>query len=117
MSSSSISDTPVLEKTTEAIKPARPPRVKVVLINDDYTPFEFVIDVIQTVFSKTEVQAIALAVQIHEEGKGVCGVYVQDIAELKQMKVRAMAKKDQHPLQCVLEPEAPSSSPSGGPRP
>jgi ATP-dependent Clp protease adaptor protein ClpS len=115
MSSQTYLDSDVLDKhqEKEATKPKRPPKVKVVLINDDFTPFDFVIRVIQDVFGKTEEEASFLAVMIDQQGRGVCGSYVKDIAEVKQMKVQKMAQEEGHPLMCTLEPEEPAPGPSG----
>lgn len=113
MPSQSSSDTAVVEKQKAATKPQRPPRFKVVLLNDDFTPFEFVIEVMQDIFQKTQDQAEALAALIHQDGKGACGVFIKDIAELKRDKVMRAAHAEQHPLQCVLEPEAPEPGGKG----
>lgn len=101
----------VLDKVEQ--KKEDPPMYKVVLLNDDFTSFEFVIHVMQSVFGKNVEEAIQITVQIHEEGKGVCGVYTKDIAESKQRKVILMAEKEEYPLQCVVEPEKPAPK---GPR-
>lgn len=106
------SDTAVLEKQKAAIKPEKPPKFKVLLLNDDFTPFEFVIEVLQDIFGKSLEESEALAVQIHQEGRGACGVFIKDIAELKQTKVMQAARQEGHPLQCILAPESPA--PSGG---
>lgn len=108
MSSQTHSDSAVLEKQKEAIKPEEPQRYKVVIHNDDYTPFEFVINVLMTVFQKSEEQAVQLAVEVHQQSKGICGVYVKDIAEIKQSKVASLAKAEHHPLLCTIEPENPA---------
>lgn len=117
MNTRTKSDSIVMEKQKAATRPARPPKFKVLLLNDDYTPFEFVIDVLQDIFSKTTEQAEALAVQIHQEGKGACGVYIKDIAELKQTRVIQFARQEGHPLQCVLAPDTPEPSSKKGMRP
>lgn len=115
MSSQTHSDSAVLEKQKEATKPQEPQRYKVVIHNDDYTPFDFVIKVLMTLFGKSEDQAVQLAVEVHKQGKGICGVYVKDIAELKQDKVASLAKEESHPLLCTVEPENPA--PRSGMRP
>jgi ATP-dependent Clp protease adaptor protein ClpS len=117
MATKTNSDTSVMEKQKAATKPQQPPQFKVVLLNDDFTPFDFVITVLTEVFRKSVDEAEALAVQIHLDGKGLCGVYVKDIAEQKQSKVMMAARQDGHPLQCVLEPETPAPSNSRGMKP
>jgi ATP-dependent Clp protease adaptor protein ClpS len=87
-----------------AVKPKLPDMFKVLLLNDDYTPMEFVVDVIQRFFNKTREQATQIMLKVHTEGMGVCGVYPQDIAETKMNQVLVAAKEAQHPLQCVIEP-------------
>lgn len=85
-------------------KPKLPEMYKVVLINDDYTPMEFVVEVIQRFFHKTMEQATDIMLQVHTKGKGVCGVYPQDIAATKMNQVLKSAQESQHPLQCQIEP-------------
>ena len=84
-------------------KPKPPPMYKVILLNDDYTPMEFVVDVIQRFFSKSREQAMQIMLKVHTEGAGVCGVYPQDIAETKLNQVVGYAREHQHPLQCTME--------------
>ena len=87
-----------------AVKPKLPEMFKVLLLNDDYTPMEFVVETIQRFFNKTREQATQIMLQVHIEGAGVCGVYPQDIAETKKNQVLIYAKDAGHPLQCVVEP-------------
>ena len=75
------------------------------LYNDDYTPMEFVVRLLETVFAKSPSEATALMLQIHRSGAGVGGVYVLEIAETKVTQVMDFAKKHQHPLQCTMEKE------------
>ena len=86
-----------------AVKPKLPEMFKVMLLNDDYTPMEFVIEVIERFFNKDREQATQIMLKVHTEGLGVCGVYPQDIAETKVNQVLTLAKEHQHPLQCVME--------------
>ena len=86
-----------------AVKPKLPDMFKVMLLNDDYTPMEFVIEVIERFFNKDREQATQIMLKVHTEGVGVCGVYPQDIAETKMNQVLNLAKEYQHPLQCVME--------------
>jgi ATP-dependent Clp protease adaptor protein ClpS len=87
----------------DVVKPKLPAMFKVLLLNDDYTPMEFVVEVIERFFNKTREQATQIMLQVHTEGVGVCGVYPQDIAETKMNQVLTVAKESQHPLQCVIE--------------
>ena len=88
----------------EVAKPKLPPMFKVMLLNDDYTPMEFVVETIERFFNKSREQATQIMLKVHTEGAGVCGVYPQDIAETKMNQVLIAAKEAQHPLQCVVEP-------------
>jgi ATP-dependent Clp protease adaptor protein ClpS len=94
-------DGTVLEARKAKVKP--PPLFKVLLLNDDYTPMEFVVVVLQTFFSMTREQATQVMLKVHREGMGVCGVYPRDIATTKVEQVVNYARKHQHPLQCVME--------------
>ncbi len=85
-------------------KPKLPPMYKVLLLNDDYTPMEFVVECLERFFNKTREQATQIMLKVHTEGAGVCGVYPQDIAETKMNQVLGLAQEHQHPLQCVIEP-------------
>ncbi|WP_025871337.1 ATP-dependent Clp protease adapter ClpS [Methylobacillus glycogenes] len=91
-----------VEKTGNAgTKP--PSMYKVILLNDDYTPMEFVVDVMQRFFQKNREQATQIMLQVHTEGAGVCGVYPHGIAETKVNQVISYAHEHQHPLQCTME--------------
>ncbi|MDO9151505.1 MAG: ATP-dependent Clp protease adapter ClpS [Methylotenera sp.] len=87
----------------EVAKPKLPPMFKVLLLNDDYTPMEFVVEVIEHFFNKSREQATQIMLKVHTEGAGVCGVYPQDIAETKMNQVVSHARTSQHPLQCIIE--------------
>ena len=80
-----------------------PPMYQVVLLNDDFTPMEFVANVIRQVFNKTQDAATRIMLQIHTEGIGICGTYSFEIAETKMNQVLNLAKESQHPLQCIIE--------------
>ncbi|MCE1238425.1 MAG: ATP-dependent Clp protease adapter ClpS [Azonexaceae bacterium] len=84
-------------------KPAPPRMYKVVLLNDDYTPMDFVITVLQRFFSLDTEQATRIMLKVHNEGRGVCGVYPRDIAATKVEQVIAFARQNQHPLACIME--------------
>ena len=92
----------VLERRTQKTKP--PQMYQVVMLNDDYTPMEFVVVVIQEFFSKDREQATQIMLKIHLDGKGICGVYSKDVAATKVDQVSEAARQAGHPLQCVSEP-------------
>ncbi len=94
--------TVVLERRPQRTKP--PQMHQVLMLNDDYTPMEFVVVVIQEFFNKDREQATQIMLKIHLDGKGVCGVYSKDVAATKVDQVLDAAKKAGHPLQCVSEP-------------
>ncbi|PTQ82270.1 ATP-dependent Clp protease adaptor protein ClpS [Nitrosospira multiformis] len=91
----------VLEAKKSKLKP--PPMFKVILLNDDFTPMDFVVTVLQTFFSKNREQATQIMLKVHMDGAGVCGVYPNDVASTKVEQVVAFARQHQHPLQCVME--------------
>ncbi len=76
---------------------------KLILLNDDFTPMDFVVTVLQTFFSKNREQATQIMLKVHMDGAGVCGVYPNDVASTKVEQVVAFARQHQHPLQCVME--------------
>ena len=76
---------------------------KVIILNDDFTPMEFVVNTIQRFFNKSLDEATRIMLKIHTEGLGVCGIFPQDIAETKMNQVLNYAKEHQHPLQCIIE--------------
>ena len=81
-----------------------PPMYKVVLNNDDYTPMDFVVDVLTRYFSMDLEKANQVMLTIHIQGKAACGIYTAEIAETKVMQVNQYARKHQHPLMCTMEP-------------
>ena len=84
-------------------KTKRPPLYRVVLINDDYTPMEFVVDILETIFSMDRTRATQVMLEVHTKGKGVCGVFNYEIAETKVAQVMGIALQHQHPLLCEME--------------
>ena len=80
-----------------------PPLYRVVLINDDYTPMEFVVHVLESIFSMERTRATQVMLEVHTKGKGVCGVYNYEIAETKVAQVMGVAQQHQHPLLCTME--------------
>lgn len=81
----------------------RPNMYRVLLLNDDYTPMEFVISILQAFFNKDPQEATQIMLQVHNNGVGECGVYTYEIAETKVSQVMDHARKNQHPLQCIME--------------
>ncbi|HUO82417.1 MAG TPA: ATP-dependent Clp protease adapter ClpS [Gammaproteobacteria bacterium] len=81
----------------------KPPLFKVVLLNDDYTPMEFVVEILERIFSMERTKATQVMLEVHTRGKGVCGVYTYEIAETKVAQVNGYAQKHQHPLLCTME--------------
>ena len=94
--------TVVLERRPQKTKP--PQMYQVVVLNDDYTPMEFVVMVIQEFFNKDRETATQIMLKIHLDGKGVCGVFSKDVAATKVDQVSEAARKHGHPLQCLSEP-------------
>ena len=91
----------VLEAEKAKVKP--PPLFKVMLLNDDYTPMDFVVVVLQTVFAMSREKATQVMLQVHREGMGVCGTYTREVASATVEQVINIARKHQHPLQCTME--------------
>jgi len=96
-----IDEGTVVEKKASRVK--TPPMYQVVLLNDDYTPMEFVVGVLQKFFGKGREQATQIMLKVHHDGRGVCGVYPRDVAASKVEQVSSYAREHQHPLQCVME--------------
>jgi len=94
-------DSTVLETVKPRIKPPR--RYQVVLLNDDFTPMDFVVEVLQTFFGMDESKAYAVMMSVHEQGKGVCGIFSKEIAEMKVMQVNDHSRTHEYPLQCQME--------------
>jgi ATP-dependent Clp protease adaptor protein ClpS len=97
------SGTSVLTKTRT--KTERPPLYKVMLLNDDYTPMEFVVHVLERFFGITHAQAVDIMLTVHRKGLAVVGVFSLEIAETKVTQVMDYARRNQHPLQCTMEKE------------
>ena len=90
-----------LEEARPEVKP--PPMYKVVLLNDDFTPMDFVVDVIQTFFRVGHDRATQIMLHVHTRGKGVCGVFTFEIAETKVVQVNEYSMQSDHPLKCTME--------------
>jgi ATP-dependent Clp protease adaptor protein ClpS len=82
-----------------------PSPYKVLMLNDDYTPMEFVVHILERFFSKTREEATRIMLHVHRRGVGVCGVYTYEVAETKVTQVMDLARQNQHPLQCTIEKE------------
>jgi ATP-dependent Clp protease adaptor protein ClpS len=95
--------TGVVIKTKPKVK--KPSMYKVLMLNDDYTPMEFVVHVLEKFFSKSTEEATRIMLHVHQRGVGVCGVFTFEVAETKVNQVMDAARKSQHPLQCTLEKE------------
>ena len=93
--------TGVIEKVKPKTK--KPSMYKVIMLNDDYTPMEFVVHVLVRFFSKTQEEATKIMLHGHQQGVGICGVFSYEIAETKVMQVMDCARQNQHPLQCTIE--------------
>lgn len=83
----------------------KPPLYKVILLNDDYTPMEFVVMVLQRFFKKNREEATRIMLHVHQKGIGVCGVFTRELAETKVRQVTIFSNENQHPLQCTMEPD------------
>ncbi|MDR7119535.1 ATP-dependent Clp protease adapter ClpS [Rheinheimera soli] len=96
-----VTDHGVVEKTRQQVKP--PSMYKVILHNDDYTPMDFVIDVLTRFFNMQYEKASEIMLQVHNEGMAVCGVFTAEVAETKVQQVSIYAKEHEHPLLCTME--------------
>ena len=93
--------------SVEEAKPRlkKPRMYRVLLMNDDYTPMEFVVTILRKIFRLTEAQSVQIMLKVHTEGSGVCGVFTAEVAETRVREVLALAREHQHPLKCTMEPE------------
>ena len=91
----------------DEVKPKlkKPTLYRVILVNDDYTPMEFVVLVLQRFFRKGREEAVQIMLNVHTRGSGVCGVFTAEIAETKVRQVLSFSRDNKHPLQCTMEPE------------
>lgn len=96
-------NTGLITKTRPKTK--RPNLYKVLLLNDDYTPMEFVVHVLERFFKKNRQEATSIMLHVHQKGVGICGVYTYEVAETKVGQVTDFARQHQHPLQCTMEKE------------
>lgn len=98
-----VSPTPAIAEAKPALK--QPKKYRVLLLNDDYTPMEFVVEVLQYFFRMDEGKATRVMWQVHTQGKGECGIYTREIAETKVAQVIDYAQSNEYPLMCAMEPE------------
>jgi len=96
-------ETGVLTRTRTRTK--KPSMYRVLLLNDDFTPMEFVVHILERFFSKNKQEATEIMLQVHRRGVGICGVYTYEVAETKVSQVMDYARKNEHPLQCTMEKE------------
>ena len=91
--------------TVEEVRPKvrTPPLYRVLLINDDFTPMEFVVEILETLFNMERTRATQVMLEVHTKGKGICGVFSYEIAETKVAQVMSIANQQQHPLLCTME--------------
>ena len=100
-----FSDSPdALVVASQKPKFKKPRKYKVFLLNDDFTPMDFVVDILMLIFHMNQEQAFKVMMDTHEKGRGICGVYFKDIAETKRGQVLQLARKEGHPLLCDIEP-------------
>ena len=92
-------------RTKTRAKTAKPPLYKVILLNDDYTPMEFVVEVLKAVFHKPHAEATRIMLHVHQNGMGVAGVYPFEVAETKVHTVEELARQAEYPLKCTMEKE------------
>jgi ATP-dependent Clp protease adaptor protein ClpS len=95
--------TGIVAKTRPKIK--KPSLYKVLLLNDDYTPMEFVVQILESLFGKSREQAVEVMLHVHRHGVGICGLFTFEVAETKVTQVIEFASRHQHPLQCTMEKE------------
>ena len=91
----------VLQEAKPKLK--RPPMYKVILLNDDYTPMEFVVHILEVFFGMDRERATRIMLNVHTQGKGICGLFTRDIAETKVSQVNDYSRQNEHPLLCTLE--------------
>lgn len=96
-------DSDVTVISRDKTKKKQPRLFKVILVNDDYTPMDFVVSILESIFQKTPSEAVQIMLKVHNTGKGVCGVFSRQIAEAKVELVRMRAEEEGHPLLCIME--------------
>ncbi|MES2206583.1 MAG: ATP-dependent Clp protease adapter ClpS [Pseudomonadota bacterium] len=101
------------ERTESAEKTKPPSFYDVVMLNDDYTPMEFVVHVLKSIFFMDEARATTIMLEVHQRGGAVCGTYTLDVARTKANRVQELAEQQQYPLHCRVEPAAPNKGMGG----
>ncbi|MEQ3747343.1 MAG: ATP-dependent Clp protease adapter ClpS [Henriciella sp.] len=91
--------------TKTQVRTKKPSMYRVLILNDDYTPMEFVVLILERFFQKNREQATRIMLHVHQKGVGVCGVYTYEVAETKVAQVMDLARRNEHPLQCTMEKE------------
>lgn len=91
--------------TEEKVELKRPSMYRIILLNDDYTPMDFVVWLLESVFHKSKEESIQLMLQVHHKGSAICGIYPYDVARTKVFHVKSLAQKNEHPLECLMEVE------------
>lgn len=91
--------------TKTRVRTKKPSMYRVLILNDDYTPMEFVVLILERFFQKSREQATRIMLHVHQKGVGVCGVYTYEVAETKVAQVMDLARRNEHPLQCTMEKE------------
>jgi len=97
-------DTHVIERVPMRQKLQEPPKFAVVMLNDDFTPMDFVVLLLTKLFRKSQDEAEVIMTEVHEKGKGVAGIYTKDIAETRVHQANSIAQKNEHPFRCQVEP-------------
>lgn len=92
----------VVEEARPKLK--KPPRYQVIMLNDDYTPMEFVVEILESFFGMDRELAVRVMLKVHTEGRAVCGIFARDVAETKATQVNQYARESEHPLMCEIEP-------------
>jgi ATP-dependent Clp protease adaptor protein ClpS len=95
----------MLDRHDTNLKNKKPNMYKVILLNDDFTPMDFVVSLLEKVFNKGYEEAISIMLEVHNKGKGIAGIYTLEIAEQKAIDTFNLARKAKHPLQCIIERE------------
>src|ERR1700749_575518 len=95
--------TGIVTKTSP--KPKKPSLYKVLLLNDDYTPMEFLVHILEKIFGKSREEAVDVMLHVHRHGVGICGIFTFEVAETKVAQVIEFSRRHQHPLQCTMEKE------------
>lgn len=98
-----LENRPMVQEAKPKLK--EPRKYKVILLNDDYTPMEFVVEILTLFFGLSHLKATEIMLEVHHKGKGICGVFTRDIAETKAAQVNAYSQNQEHPLLCEIEPE------------